>query len=164
MSARAALALLPVLLAAAGCQVEQRPPRAPAAAAPASPAARRSHFLGLRTAIYAAADLPRARAWYAEVLGVAPYFDQPFYVGFTVGGFELGIVPDSSAAAARPRAGVAYWGVTSADSALARLLSLGATPLDPVEDVGGGIRTATVHDPFGNVLGIIENPNFRSAP
>lgn len=159
MRGRATVVLL--ALAAAGCQLEQRPPRTPAAAVSTAP---RGHFLGLRTAIYAVADLPRARAWYADVLGVAPYFDQPFYVGFNVGGFELGLVPDSAAAAARPAAGVAYWGVANADSALARLLARGATALEPVQDVGGGIRTAAVHDPFGNVLGIIENPTFRLAP
>lgn len=53
-------------------------------------------ILGLRTAIYPAPDLAAARDWYAEVLGMAPYFDQPFYVGFSVGGFELGLVPDAT--------------------------------------------------------------------
>jgi len=53
-------------------------------------------ILGLRTAIYPVTDLARGKAWYADVLGVAPYFDQPFYVGFTVGGFELGLIPDGT--------------------------------------------------------------------
>ena len=52
-------------------------------------------FLGLRTAIYHAPELEKAKAWYAEVLGSAPYFDQPFYVGFNVGGYELGLQPDA---------------------------------------------------------------------
>lgn len=120
-----------------------------------------SHFLGLRTAKYTAPDLAAAKAWYAEVLGIPPYFDEPFYVGFNVGGFELGIVPDSAAPAVRAEAGVAYWGVPNADSAFTRLLSLGAAALEPVENVGGSIRVGTVRDPFGNVLGIIENPEFR---
>ena len=51
---------------------------------------------GLRTVIYHVADLDRAKAWYADVIGSAPYFDQPFYVGFNVGGFELGLDPDTS--------------------------------------------------------------------
>lgn len=118
-------------------------------------------FLGLRTAKYTAPDLAAARDWYARVLGSAPYFDEPFYVGFNVGGFELGITPDSDAAPDRAEAGIAYWGVTSADSAQARLLELGATPYEPVQDVGGGIRIGAVRDPFGNILGIIENPSFR---
>ena len=56
-----------------------------------------THFLGLRTAKYVAPDLAAAKRWYAEVLGIQPYYDKPYYVGFSVGGFELGIVPDSSA-------------------------------------------------------------------
>lgn len=59
-------------------------------------------FLGLRTAAYSAADLAAARQWYARVLEIAPYFDEPFYVGFNVGGFELGIVPEGDATLDRP--------------------------------------------------------------
>lgn len=119
------------------------------------------HFLGLRTAKYSARDLAAAKTWYQEVTGVAPYFDEPFYVGFSIGGFELGITPDDSADGARAESGVAYWGVTNADSAYARLLALGATPHEPIQDVGDGIRIGSVHDPFGNILGVIENPHFR---
>lgn len=56
-------------------------------------------FLGLRTTIYPVTDLAKAKAWYSAVLGVKPYFDEPFYVGFNVGGFELGLDPDTSAQA-----------------------------------------------------------------
>jgi predicted enzyme related to lactoylglutathione lyase len=118
-------------------------------------------FLGLRTAKYAVPDLARAKAWYAEAFGVAPYFDEPFYVGFEIGGFELGLVPDPTAAPRRPEAGVAYWGVTDADAAYRRLLDLGATAQEPVQDVGGGVKIGAVWDPFGNVLGVVENPHFR---
>ncbi|WP_224372536.1 VOC family protein [Hyalangium versicolor] len=118
------------------------------------------HFLGLRTVIYPVTDVAKARAWYSEVLGVKPYFDEPFYVGFNVGGFELGLDPDTSSHSPGATGGVAYWGVKNADEAWARLLKQGATPATPVHDVGGGIRVATVKDPFGNVLGIIENPHF----
>lgn len=115
-------------------------------------------ILGLRTAIYPAADLARAARWYAEVLGRKPYFNEPFYVGFAVGGFELGLVPDGEPGTSGPQA---LWGVTNADEELARLLKLGATLLEPVTEVGGGIRVAAVKDPFGNRFGIIENPNFK---
>jgi hypothetical protein len=90
-------------------------------------------LLGLRTAIYPAPDLARAKAWYAQVLEQAPYFDEPFYVGFEVSGFELGLLPNAA---------------------------LGATALAPVADVGGGIKVAAVTDSFGNRLGIIENAAF----
>lgn len=122
-----------------------------------------AHFLGLRTAKYAAPDLAAAKAWYAQVLGQAPYFDEPFYVGFDVGGFELGITPDAEAAALRSEAGVAYWGVTDAAASYARLLSLGAREFEPIQDVGGGVKIGAVRDPFGNILGVIENPAFRIA-
>jgi predicted enzyme related to lactoylglutathione lyase len=120
-----------------------------------------THFLGLRTARYTARDLAAAKAWYAEVLGFGPYFDEPFYVGFNVGGFELGITPDEHAAPERAEAGVAYWGVADAAAAHARLLQLGATDFEPIQDVGGGIRIGAVRDPFGNILGVIENPGFK---
>jgi predicted enzyme related to lactoylglutathione lyase len=117
-------------------------------------------LLGLRTAIYPVADLTQARDWYAQVVGVPPYFDQPFYVGFSVGGFELGLLPEGTASVHGPQP---LWGVVNADAALERLLGLGAALLEPVTDVGDGIRVAAVKDPFGNRLGIIENPHFKTA-
>ena len=119
-------------------------------------------FQGLRTVIYAAADLAKAKQWYAEVLGKPPYFDQPYYVGFNVGGFELGLQPAESEL--RPGAGgaTAYWGVPDAKAAHERLLKLGAREQSPVRDVGEGILVGTYLDPFGNVVGIIQNPYFKA--
>ena len=117
-------------------------------------------ILGLRSVIYPAPELSKARQWYSEVLGVQPYFDQPFYVGFSVGGFELGLIPDAIPGVAGPQA---LWGVANAEQEVARLIALGATELEPVTEVGGGIKTAAVQDPFGNRLGIIENPHFDPA-
>lgn len=117
------------------------------------------HFLGLRTAIYHTPDLAKAKEWYSKALGIVPYFDQPFYVGFNVGGYELGLNPDSPGAGAGGT--VVYWGVTDAESALQRLLSLGATKHADIQDVGEGIKVASVLDPFGNVFGIIQNPHFK---
>jgi len=114
-------------------------------------------MLGLRTAIYPAPDLQRAKQWYSTVLGQAPYFDEPFYVGFNVGGFELGLVPDATPGTAGPQP---LWGVANAAEAVARLLMLGATPLQPATEVGEGIQVAAVVDPFGNRLGLIQNPHF----
>ena len=104
---------------------------------------------GLRTAIYHTADLERAREWYAGVLGFRPYFDEPFYVGFGVDGFELGLQPSEPDGALRGSGVVAYWEV-------------GAAGHGDVQDVGGGIRVATVLDPDGDVFGVIENPHFSS--
>jgi predicted enzyme related to lactoylglutathione lyase len=118
-------------------------------------------FLGLRSAIYQVADLQAAKAWYTELLGFGPYFDEPFYVGFEVGGYELGLHPDTSIIQPGPGGAVPYWGVASADNAFARVIEMGAVEVEPVSDVGGGIRTAIVKDPFGNLLALIENPNFK---
>lgn len=118
-------------------------------------------ILGLRTALYHAADLERAKAWYSSVLGVAPYFDEPFYVGFNVGGYELGLHPDAKETPGGDAGVVVYWGVENAEAALARLLSVGATLRTNVADVGEGIRLATVLDPFGNIFGVIENRHFK---
>ncbi len=119
-------------------------------------------FLGLRTVIYHVEDLDAAKAWYAEVLGFEPYFDEPFYVGFEVGGYELGLNPNLDEATPGAGGVLAYWGVADADAAFARLLELGAEKHVPVSDVGGGIRVASVRDPFGNLLGVIENPHFAA--
>jgi predicted enzyme related to lactoylglutathione lyase len=125
------------------------------------PAPEGNMFLGLRTAIYHVDDIGKGKAWYTEVLGVKPYFDEPFYVGFNVGGYELGLQPSEGQGGEKADGAVAYWGVENAADACKRMLELGATIHEAVQDVGGGIKVATVKDPFGNIFGIIENPNFK---
>lgn len=116
---------------------------------------------GLRTIIYPVGDLVRAKQWYSQVLGAAPYFDEAFYVGYAVGGFELGLIPDGVPGAI---GSISYWGVPDAQIEMARLTTeLGATIHEEVKDVGGGIKVGAVLDPFGNVFGIIENPAFDPA-
>ncbi len=118
---------------------------------------------GLRSQIYQVADLEAAKAWYAALLGKPPYFDEPFYVGFNVGGYELGLQPGDNSDAGQAREAVTYWGVPDADAAYAHLLASGAGAYQPVQDVGGGIKLGAVLDPSGNVLGVIENPHFLAA-
>jgi predicted enzyme related to lactoylglutathione lyase len=113
---------------------------------------------GLRTIIYPTSDLQKGKAWYTEVLGKKPYFDEPFYVGFAVGGFELGLIPDGVPSADGAQA---YWGVADAAAELARLTKLGARLVEETKEVGGGIKVAAVSDPFGNVFRVIENPHFN---
>ena len=117
-------------------------------------------ILGLRTAIYPVPDLEAATRWYTEMLGARPYFSEPFYVGFRVGGFELGLLPDGMPGTCGPQP---LWGVADIATAHARLLQLGATALDPITDVGGDIKVAAVTDPFGNRFGLIQNPNFKAS-
>jgi predicted enzyme related to lactoylglutathione lyase len=116
---------------------------------------------GLGTVIYHVTDLERARAWYAAAFRQQPYFDQPFYVGFNIAGYELGLNPDTSVH--RPGSGgvVAYWRADDIDDAVRHFVSLGAAIAVPVEDVGEGIKVATVTDPFGNAIGLLDNPHFK---
>lgn len=116
-------------------------------------------FLGLRTAVYQVDDIEAAKAWYTRVLGIEPYFDEPFYVGFNVAGYELGLQPEEA-----PGGGIignAYWGVPDAKAAYDRLIEMGAVSCDEIQDVGGGILIGSVIDPFANRLGIIQNPHFK---
>ncbi len=119
-------------------------------------------IVGLRTVIYKVADLAKAKQWYSEVLGIAPYFDERFYVGFNVGGFELGLDPDMADVTSGTNV-VAYWGVANCRQAYSELIEKGAKQHAEPHEVGGGIVVATVYDPCGNVFGVIENPHFKLA-
>lgn len=114
-------------------------------------------FLGLRTVIYSAPNLIKAKEWYTKALGIAPYFDEPFYVGFNVGGYELGLDPNVPMTEGST---ITYWGVSTIEASLQRLFDLGASIHTDVQEVGDGIKVATVKDPAGNVVGLIENPHF----
>ena len=116
---------------------------------------------GLRTVIYGVADIETAKTWYAKALGFAPYFDEPFYVGFNVGGYELGLDPNAQPVAKASAGVVAYWGVEDIAVEFKRLLELGAQEHMALREVGGGIYVATVLDPFGNIIGLIHNPHFQ---
>jgi catechol 2,3-dioxygenase-like lactoylglutathione lyase family enzyme len=118
-------------------------------------------FLGIRTVIYPTTDLAATKAWFTDLLGYGPYFDEPFFVGFQVGGYELGVLP-LEAGAEHPGV-LTYWGVRDADAAFTALVERGCTVHTPVTEVGDGIKTATLHEPAGSLLGIIENPVFALA-
>jgi len=121
---------------------------------------------GLTTVSYYAADLAAATSWYTEFLGIEPYFrEKPGYVEFRIGDYqhELGII-DSRYAPADPANGPAgetvFWHVDDVPATLARLLELGATAYLAPRDQGAGFITASVIDPFGNILGIMYNPHY----
>jgi len=119
-------------------------------------------LLGLRTLMLPARSLPELRNWWSAALGLAPSFDQPFYVGFDVMGYELGLDPGDGGPADPSAVATAYFGSDSLDADFARLTGgLGARPLEEPHGVGGDIRVALVRDPFGNRIGLIENPGFR---
>ncbi len=125
-----------------------------------SPSAQRE-FLGLRTAIYSVADINKGKEWYKKVLQIDPYFDEPFYVGFNVGGFELGLQPHEATNSKKGDNIRTYWGVDDAQKSYDRLLELGAKSHEAPTEVGGGIVVAAVKDPWGNVFGVIYNPHFE---
>lgn len=115
-------------------------------------------LLGLRTVIYPAPQLDEAKAWWTARLGAGPYFDEPFYVGYEVAGYELGLLPTAD-----PADGVlTYWGVDDVTVAVAEAVAAGAGVHTPAAEVGEGIVTATVRTPHGAILGLIRNPHFRA--
>lgn len=117
-------------------------------------------FQGLRTAIYKVSDLEKAKRWYSDVLSVEPYFDEPFYVGYNVGGFELGLDPDMENVTVGNNQQV-FWGVANARETFEELIKKGAKAHSAPANVGGEIIVASVYDPFGNIFGFIENPEFK---
>ena len=126
---------------------------------------------GMTTVSYWAADMEAARSWYTELLGVEPYFERPgggepaAYLEFRIGDYEheLGLIDARyrpTGPADRPGGVVAYWAVDDVDAAFDRLLALGATPHEKPADRGKKFITATVIDPFGNILGVMQNPHY----
>ena len=111
---------------------------------------------GLRTVIYPVANLESATQWWTELLGFGPYFEQPFYVGFSVAGYELGLLPEDSPA----EGALTYWGVESVPDAMAAAIALGAVQHAAATDVGEGIVTGSVLTANGSIVGFIHNPNF----
>ena len=111
---------------------------------------------GLRSLIYPSSDVTSAKAWWTDFLGIGPYFDEPFYVGFNVGGYELGLVL-SEGGESGP---TTYWAVADVAGAVAQAISHGAEVREEPHDVGEGIIVASVQNPLGQVVGLIFNPHF----
>ncbi|MEM6343812.1 MAG: VOC family protein [Bacteroidota bacterium] len=120
-----------------------------------------SPFLGLRTAAYQVSELTAAKEWYSKAFNTAPYFDEPFYVGFNIGGFELGLQPSEVQAEDKGESVFVYWGVEDIEGIYAHLISLGASEHEAPHGVGGALKVASVKDPWGNILGLIFNPTFQ---
>lgn len=118
-------------------------------------------MLGLRTTIYKVWDIQKATEWYAQAFETEPYFNEPYYVGFNIKGYELGLQPEEKPVLEKVESVVSYWGVEKIQEAFERLIELGAIENERPYDVGGDIMTATVKDPFGNVIGLIYNPHFQ---
>ncbi|MEE1943573.1 VOC family protein [Pedobacter sp. KR3-3] len=115
---------------------------------------------GLRTIVYHVNDLEKAKEWYQQIFGITPYFDEPFYVGYNVGGFELGLDPDPSSYQ-NGNQSITYWGVDDIKATFEKIETLGVKVHEAPKNVGGPIWVGSIYDPFGNVIGLIENPEFE---
>ena len=110
---------------------------------------------GIKTVLHPVSDLESAKAVYSALLGMSPQHDAPYYVGYEAEGQHIGLVP--GAAAQGMTSPVAYWHVPDIEAKLAEVTAAGAAVKDPVRDVGGGRLVATVTDPDGNVLGLLQD-------
>ncbi len=126
---------------------------------------------GLTTISFYAADVEAAKRWYTELLGVEPYFirpvppDPPGYIEFRIGDYqhELGLIDSRYApagSATGPGGAIVYWHVDDVTTTIEKLLSMGAKEHQASTDRGEGFITASVVDPFGNILGIMYNPHY----
>ena len=118
-------------------------------------------MLGLRTTIYKVANLDKAKEWYTKAFETKQYFDEPFYVGFNVGGYKLGLMPEENSPNEKPESVLTYWGVNDIHKTYRRLIELGATEHERPKNVGGELMVATVKCPWNNIIGIIYNPYFK---
>jgi predicted enzyme related to lactoylglutathione lyase len=115
-----------------------------------------SSTLGIKTVLHPVSDLAAAKALYTALLGLPPQADSDYYVGFDVGGQHIGLLPGGGPQGMT--APVTYWEVPDIEAKLAEVTAAGATLKEPVRDVGGGRRVATVTDLDGNVLGLLQDP------
>lgn len=122
-------------------------------------------FRGLTTVSFWTNDLTAAKKWYAELLGFEPYFERPGYAEFRLGDYqhELGLIDSRYApngSATGPAGAVVYWHVDDVTATFKKLLSMGAKEYEEPTERGKGFITASVIDPFGNILGIMYNQHY----
>lgn len=111
---------------------------------------------GIRTVIYPVKDLAQAKTLYGKLLGVAPYVDEAYYVGFSVGDQEVGLDPHGHSQGMTGPVG--YWHVDDITESLKLLLDAGAEEQQAIRDVGGGKLIASLKDADGNIIGLIQSP------
>ena len=110
---------------------------------------------GIKTVLHPVSDLATAKAVYTALLGVPPQTDGSSYVGYEAAGQHIGLVPGGGPQGMTSP--VAYWHVADIEAKLAEVTAAGATVREPAHDVGGGRLVATVTDPDGNVLGLLQD-------
>lgn len=118
-------------------------------------------MIGLRTCAYMVGDLKKATEWYTKAFETEAYFNEAYYVGFNIKGYELGLMPEEKPISDKKDSVLTYWGVDDIQKEYQRLIDLGAQKHQEPTNVGGELMVATVKDPWGNNLGIIYNPYFK---
>ena len=118
------------------------------------------NILGLRTTIYNVENLTEAKEWYSKAFRIEPYFEEPFYVGFNISGYELGLLPERNPTKEKPESVFSYWGVKDIEKIYNHFLESGAIEHEKPHSVGGPLMVASVKDPWGNIIGFIYNPEF----
>lgn len=120
---------------------------------------------GISTINFSASDLEKAEQWYSEFLGIKPYFKNKGYIEFRIGAYqqELGIIDSNfvpKKESSEPSGAIIYWHVDDINSVIEKLIAMGAKVNQPITDRSNGFFTASIIDPFGNILGIMTNPHF----
>lgn len=115
---------------------------------------------GLRTCIYKVNDISKAKEWYTKAFSKQAYFDEAFYVGFNIGGYELGLMPQEKDGEKSENV-LTYWGVDDIRENYQHFIECGATVHEEPNNVGGELMVASVKDPWGNIIGLIYNPYFK---
>lgn len=116
-------------------------------------------MLGLRTTIYHVSDIKKATEWYSILFQTKPYFENESYVGFNIAGYELGLQPQKDSSNKKDSVD-SYWGVEDIQKEHDYFLANGAILVCDIVNVGEGILMSTYKDLWGNMLGLIYNPNF----
>ncbi|MCK5028840.1 MAG: hypothetical protein KAR57_04345 [Bacteroidales bacterium] len=115
----------------------------------------------MRTTVYKVPNLAEAKEWYSKAFLTKPYFDEPFYVGFNIGGYELGLLPEENPVIEKTKSLLVYWGVNEIEKVYNHLITIGALEYEKPTNVGGDLMVASVIDPWGNVIGVVYNPAFK---
>ncbi|MEP2950969.1 MAG: VOC family protein [Ekhidna sp.] len=106
-------------------------------------------------------NLSEAKEWYTKVFSTDPYFENDFYIGFNVMGYELGLYLDKTSSDKKSDNIESLWGVSNVEKEHKRMIELGATEHSAPQNVGGDIIVSNLKDPWGNVIGLICNPHFK---
>lgn len=117
------------------------------------------NLLGIRSVIYPVDDVETSKKWWTKALGIDPYFDEPFYTGYNIGGFELGLFP----AGIQENGPVTYWGVDDIESSFRHFTQNDAVVVRGIEEVGAGIKVAILRSATSEIFGLIFNPHFQVA-